>query len=442
MKRLNIYSLILLLLSLTGCSHTPKDLQRAELLMESAPDSSLHILQHISPNSYMPNSSKALYGLLMFQALDKNFLTLTPDTLINYSIDYYERVGKKSSLAAAYLYKGRMYKYALRYEDATMCLMKAVDNADKTKDFALLGRIYSDLGTICFKQQDYIKARAEYKYKYEYFTKASFKLHALEGLLDVGRTYFAVHKYDSAMLYYKQALSQATDSMSKASCMQEIAQKYYVAKQYDSTLYYLHPIIHYPYIGNNRAIRYYLLADVYFDIRQLDSAWFYATEAMKFKPDISIRQGCYLILRNIAFRQRKMKDLAHYMNLYSACSDSIKKIESQTKVAVLERIHQDNKKLRWVKEALLFLLVYSALCYFLDLLFSIIYTLKIKRISNYTKSKFSRHILCWLRSKVALFWVCNKRLFLKNRNLLISGRKLRRVSVMLWCYKSINQNSI
>ena len=134
MKRLSIYSLILVLLSLTGCSHTPKDLQRAELLMESAPDSSLHILQHISPNNYMPNSSKALYGLLMFQALDKNFLTLTPDTLINYSIAYYERAGEKSSLAAAYLYKGRMYKYALRYEDATMCLMKAVDNADKTKD--------------------------------------------------------------------------------------------------------------------------------------------------------------------------------------------------------------------------------------------------------------------------------------------------------------------
>ena len=373
MKRLSIYSLILLLLSLTGCSHTPKDLQRAELLMESAPDSSLHILQHISPNNYMPNSSKALYGLLMFQALDKNFLTLTPDTLINYSIAYYERAGEKSSLAAAYLYKGRMYKYALRYEDATMCLMKAVDNADKTKDFALLGRIYSDLGTICFKQQDYIKARAEYKYKYEYFTRANFKLHALEALLDVGRTYFAVHKYDSAMLYYKQALSQATDSMSQASSMQEIAQNYYVAKQYDSTLHYLRPIIHYPYIGNNRAIRYNLLADVYFDVRQLDSARFYATEAMKFGSDITIRQGCYLILRNIAFRQRKMEDLAHYMNLYTACSDSIKKIESQTKVAVLERIHQDNKDIKLGKRSII--IFATLLCIVLLLGLAILYYL-------------------------------------------------------------------
>jgi tetratricopeptide (TPR) repeat protein len=346
MKRLITYSLMLLLLSLTGCSLAPKDLQRAEQLMETAPDSSLHILQQISPNNYITSSNKALYGLLMFQALDKNFLTLTPDTLINYSIDYYKREGQKSRLAAAYLYKGRMYKYALRFEDATLCLMKAVDNADKTKDFALLGRIYNDLGSICFKQQDYIKARTEYKLKYEYFRRAAFKSHALEALLDVGRTYTAVHKYDSAMLYYKKALSQATDSMSQASCMQEVAQNYYAIEQYDSALHYLRPIIHYPYIDNNRAIRYYVLADIYFDIRQLDSARFYANETFKFKPDMNVRQGCYRILANTAFLRKEMKEMAHYMNLYTGCSDSIKKIESQTKVSVLEKMHQDSKDIQ------------------------------------------------------------------------------------------------
>jgi len=346
MKRLSIYSLMLLLLSLTACSLTPKELQRAEQLMEYAPDSSLHILQHISHKNYMSSSNKALYGLLMFQALDKNYLTLTPDTLINYSIDYYEREGQKSRLAAAYLYKGRMYKYALRYEDATLCLMKAVDNADKTKDFALLGRIYTDLGDICFKQQDYIKARAEYKKEYEFYTKTTLKKQALEALLAVGRTYFSVHKYDSAMLYYKRALAQATDSISKANCMQNIARNYFAVKQYDSALHYLRPIIDYPYVDNNRAIRYYVLADVYFELRQLDSARFYANETFKFKPDMNIRQGCYRILANTAFLQKKTEEMAHYLNLYTACSDSIKKVDSQTKVSVLEKMHEDSKDIQ------------------------------------------------------------------------------------------------
>jgi tetratricopeptide (TPR) repeat protein len=346
MKRLNIYSLMLLLLSLTGCSLTPKDLQRAEQLMESAPDSSLQILQHISPNNYISHSNKALYGLLMFQALDKNYLTLTPDTLINYSINYYEREGQKARLASAYLYKGRMYKYALRYEDATLCLMKAVDNADKTKDFALLGRIYTDLGDICFTQRDYINARVEYKQGYHFYSKTALKGHALELLLAVGKTYYAAHKFNTATFYYKQALLQATDSMSIGSCMQEIAENFYKQKQYDSALHYLRPLIHYPYIDNNRAIRYYVLADVYFDLLQLDSASFYANAAFKYHPNMTTRQGCYRILGNTAFLKNKKVEMSHYINLYTACSDSIKEIESQTKVSVLEKMHQDGKDIQ------------------------------------------------------------------------------------------------
>ena len=346
MNRFFTYILVLFLLSFEGCSISPKDLQRAEQLMESAPDSSLHILQRISHNNYMSDSDRALYGLLMFQAQDKNFITLTPDTLIDFSIAYYERKGQKSRLATSYLYKARMYKYASHYEDATMLLMKAVDNADKTNDHLLLGRIYTDLGDISFIQHDYLNAREEYKQEYEFYNKTSLKRNSLEALLAVGRTYFAVHKYDSASIYYKHALRQATDSFTTGSCMQEIGQNYYAHKQYDSALHYLQPIIHYPYIKNNRAIRYYVLADVYFDLNQLDSAYFYANATFKFCPDINTRHGCYRILGNTAFLKKNLKVMSHYYSLYTACSDSIKRIESQTKVSVLTKIHQNNEEIK------------------------------------------------------------------------------------------------
>ena len=345
MNRLFTYILVLLLLSLVGCSDTPGNLQRTELLMESAPDSSLHILQQISPSNYMTESNRALYGLLMFQARDKNFLPLTPDTLINFSIDYYDRKGQKSRLANSYLYKARMYKYSFHYEDATLLLMKAIDNADKTMDNALLGRAYSDLGDICFAQHEYINARVEYKLAHDYFIRSNFQTHALEALLAEGRTYFAVQRYDSASLYYMQALSQSNDSLSTGSCMQEIGQNYYALKQYDSALHFLQPLIKYPYIENNRAIRYYVLADVYFDLGKLDSANLYANATFKYNPDINTRHGCYRILGNTAFLRKETAQFSHYMNMYTACSDSIKKIESQTKVSVLEKMNQDNKKI-------------------------------------------------------------------------------------------------
>jgi len=346
MKCLQIYSLVLLLLSLVGCLHTPHDLQRAERLMESDPDSSLHILQHISPNNYISNSDRALYGLLMFQAQDKNYLPLTPDKLIDFSIDYYQDEGEKSRLAAACLYKARMYKYASRYEDATLLLMKALDNADKATDHALLGRIYADLGAICFSQQDYLKARTDYTKAYMYYAKANLKEHSLEALLDVGRTHYAMQKYDSAAQYYKQALSQATDSLSVGSCMLEMAENHYTLKQYDSALYYLRPLIHYPYISNNCAIRYSLLADVHFDLKQLDSACFYARGALKNRPDIETRQSCYRILGKAAFERKEIDKMSQYINLYAATSDSINQIDLQTKVSVIEKMHQDKKAIK------------------------------------------------------------------------------------------------
>lgn len=357
MNRLFTYAILFILFALVGCSETSKDLEDAEQLIEVAPDSALHILQLISPNKSMSESDRALYGLLIFQALDKNFLPLSPDTLINFSIYYYEQKGEISRLATACLYKARVYKYASRYEDATLLLMKALDNADRSKDYTLLGRVYSDLGEICFKQHDYKKARIEYSQAYKFYSKTTLKRHTIEALLAIGSTYFAEHKYDSASLYYRQVLQLAPDSLSTGNCMQEIAQNYYAQQKYDSALHYLRHLVHYPYLENNRAKRYYVLADVYFDVRQLDSAYLFACEALKFNPDINTRQGCYRILGNTAFLQKKTDEMAHYLKLYTACSDTIKKIESQTKVSVLEKMNQDNKKIRVHEKNIIILIV-------------------------------------------------------------------------------------
>lgn len=346
MYKLFTYFCFLLLLSLLGCSRNSRDLQRGEQLLETSPDSALRILQQLAAPNSMADSDKALYGILLFQALDKNYLALAPDTLINQSIEYFEQHGQKSRLATAYLYKARMYKYALQYEDATICLMKALDNADKTTDFALLARVYSDLGTISYIQHDYVDARSEYKQEYYYFSKTTLKKHTLEALLAIGRTYFVVKDHDSASIYYKQALHRATDSISKGNCMQEIAQNYYAQENYDSALHYLRPLIHYPYTDTNRAMRYFVLADVYLEIKQLDSANFYAKRAFQFKPCILIRQGCYRILGNTTFLQNKTKEMAHYLSLYTASMDTVKQIQSQTKVSVLKKMNQADKKIK------------------------------------------------------------------------------------------------
>lgn len=57
-----------------GCSPSPNELKMAERLMEISPDSALHILKRIKRIGLVKSSDKALYALLMSQALDKTIL--------------------------------------------------------------------------------------------------------------------------------------------------------------------------------------------------------------------------------------------------------------------------------------------------------------------------------------------------------------------------------
>jgi tetratricopeptide (TPR) repeat protein len=354
-------------------------LQRAASLMDSAPDSSLRILQGISSSTIIFPADKAYYGLLMFQALDRNYQPLTPDTLIDYAIDYYHRYGPASRLALAYLYKARMYKYASHLEEASQLLFKAIENANENADFALLGRAYSDLGYISFILNDFQTARNKYKQAHRFFSKTNLNNHIKNCLLDIGKSYYSQKKYDSATIYYRQALLISKDSLAIGSCLQDIAENYYGMKKNDSALFYVRKILKYPYIDNNRAIRYSMLADVFFDLGQLDSARMYATEALQYKTDLYIRRDCYRILGNTAYLKKEMTVMAHYYGLYTGTSDSVKNFESQTKVPVLEKLNHYDKKLQVVNKHRMLLVISIMAIFIITFIFFYFYNKRNKR---------------------------------------------------------------
>ncbi len=126
--------LLLLLFILSSCTRNEESLHHAERLLESHPDSALLILQQIDTTKHFDNSHRALYGILMFKALDKNDLTLQPDTLINFSIIYYTHRPEGSRLANALFYKGRMYKYANEHTNAISFYLQALDVSEKSDD--------------------------------------------------------------------------------------------------------------------------------------------------------------------------------------------------------------------------------------------------------------------------------------------------------------------
>ncbi|ADQ79024.1 hypothetical protein Palpr_0872 [Paludibacter propionicigenes WB4] len=322
----------------------PNELKTAEQLLEQQPDSAYRMLQKISPDKYQSGAARALYGLLMIETLDKKMLPLKPDSLLDYSIAYYEEHPDKDRLATCYLYKGRSYKYVFLYEKAIEFYLKALDEAAGYKNNMLLGRIYFDLGDIYNIQRDYTLARQKYKTAYSFFKKENSQVLAFYSLLNIGRTYHAAGSYQLAQSYYPKILRYAKDSLQKGALYQEMGLNFYDSKKPDSALVYYRQIINYPYIANNRAIRYYFLSDLFFDLEQPDSAYYYAIRAFNYNPDIRTQRECYRVLANCASTKKNMEDIKKYIPKYQDCSDSIRKIDAQTKGSFIETMHSAKKE--------------------------------------------------------------------------------------------------
>lgn len=343
----------LFFLILVGCSLMPNEIKTAERIMETSPDSALRILKRIQSTQYLSNSDKALYGLLLFQALDKNDKPLQPDSVLNFSLNYYKNSNNKSRLAFCYFYKARMYKKAQRYDDATILYLKALDCIQDKKDYVLMGKIYADMGDICSIQLDYKESLRKYQLSVNYFNRAGKPIDASYRLIDIGRTFQYEKKYKTALNYYRRALVSSNDSILCGFALQEIGSNYYWEKQYDSAQFYLRKSLRFPYKGNNYALRCFNLADLFFDVEQYDSAFLYSSTALKYPASFFTKRECYRLLANTEYLKGNFKQMAVFMTHFQACSDSVRKIESQTKIAVLENLHQTSEAANKTKKYLL-----------------------------------------------------------------------------------------
>lgn len=343
---------------LTSCSLTPGKLQLAERLLETKPNSALSVLEHIQNVNKMSDENKAFYGLLLFEALDKNNKTLQPDSIIKFSINYYSTHNDNPHLAASYYYNAKILKYSQRFDDATLLYLKALDVLQSKKEnYLLLGKIYSDMGDICAIQMDYTESLRKFQESISYFNKAENKVEASYRIIAIGRVYRFLKRYKNAQHYYQLVLSQTSNSLVLGSVFQEIGLNYYWAKQYDSAQYFLRKSLHFPYKGTNYAIRCVNMADLMFDIEKPDSAKKYALLSLKYPANYYNRRDCYRILANSEYAQNNLKQMAVYMGKYQACTDSVRIVEMQTKSTVLENLHDSAKETAKTKRNTIWIVV-------------------------------------------------------------------------------------
>jgi tetratricopeptide (TPR) repeat protein len=349
--------------------------------MDSHPDSALNILQQLNPQKYKSSSDKALYDLLLFQATDRMRKDLPPDSLIDFSMKYFISKKDKLHLAFCYYFKGHFLKYSQRYDEATEYYIKALECNLNNQNYFLLGGIYSDMGDICGKQKDYKEALHKYRISLEYYTRENRIIEERFINISIGRIYRLLKDYKTANLYYNKALQQVKDSMLYGSVYQEKGGNFYAEKQMDSAQFYLQKSLLYPYKGTNYSIRCYALSDLLFDLEKYDSSFQYASLALKYPTNFYTQRECYRILVNIEYLRKDIKQMSIYMSHFQSCTDSIRKVELQTKSTVLEKLHNTTSEVSGAKKNMMLIVSVLILVLLLSS-FLVVYLYKRNRLKR------------------------------------------------------------
>ncbi|NDV83485.1 tetratricopeptide repeat protein [Bacteroides sp. 51] len=191
-------------------------LQKAEQCMEAQPDSALSILQRIPNPQELQGKNQADYGLLMTQALDKNYKPLESDSLIQLAIRYYENSSDNVSKGKAYFYYGRYLYDSRKYEESLDVFLKSKRMLDNSKEYKLLGSLAYLIGSVNRHRHIYNEALLNYKESLEYYDWINDTLSITIAMRGIGWTYFLKNEVDSAFYYYTSALKIASDKELKS----------------------------------------------------------------------------------------------------------------------------------------------------------------------------------------------------------------------------------
>lgn len=304
----------------------------------------------------MSEEEKAVYGLNYYRKSIEKDVPVPPVELIDFSIGYFARKKQKQQLANSYLCKAQSLHNQRMYADAIRNLFLAKEQLDETKDHNLLGDIYFSLGRIAGHQNEIEKNLDYFRLAENHFEKAGDARNLAKVYMVTGWIYMAKEDFDAAARSSLRALKLTTDSILIGDLLNDIGNSYFYKEQTDSALYYMYQSIQYPHYNTNLSLRHYNIGNVYSFMGQFDSAYIHVSHALECPVDVYIAEECYRVLTRIALARDDKDNLQRYITMRQVCQDSIRELERQSNIGILEELHQTDKEVSEVKKQRLLLL--------------------------------------------------------------------------------------
>lgn len=198
-----IFTLIIIVL-VAACDRNTSILRQmdmAENLMDTKPDSAIVLLENIPIININDKKIAARYALLKSMALDKNYIDTTTFDVLQPAIDYYKRNGTSNEKLRTYYYQGRIYQNRGDDESAMNSFMNGCDLKQLVTDSLLLAHTLVAQGTLHLKQ-----------YKINEFVRDNIEAARLYGA--VGKDLLEIKSYTNALDGYVMLNNQsAADSL-------------------------------------------------------------------------------------------------------------------------------------------------------------------------------------------------------------------------------------
>lgn len=216
-------AIILLLPSCGGRSNVSATLDSAETLMETDPDSALFLLEQLNTDSLTGKSDRALYAMLLTEALDKNQMKPTDDSLISIASDYYDRSSDNLRQVISNYYHGRVHFHNGNYNKAIVTFFKSKRLAEESNLPFWAGmscRGISDIYNESFNSAEEVKFALM---EYDYIRQSGKQPYLNYALSDLAGAYINSREFDKA--------SPIIDQMVDSAMKWEDANLYYMAQK-------------------------------------------------------------------------------------------------------------------------------------------------------------------------------------------------------------------
>lgn len=267
MKLLPYAILAALLLSIASCRRDNAALERmyhAEAIMHTAPDSALAIIRSIPDSTLHSAEARALHALLLTQALDKNYLDLTDDSLIVSALDYYSPSPREISLnnfthiikeilfpdkhhmMLARFYYARILKNKGEKTAAIAQYRKAEYESIELRDTFYISQIYGDLAilygeVLCVKEELLYARKA-----YEILKPWNHPDYTVWGQIEVARALINNYRHSEAIPLLDSIKTQsqllAEDSNLFSEMLSELSICHYKLNNHDSVCIFLNEL--------------------------------------------------------------------------------------------------------------------------------------------------------------------------------------------------------